>query len=257
MFLSAFIDHLYPFFLIGTRLTALFVLAPAYGGRLLPPQVKLALVIAVSLALHFGFGIGADLVRPNPDGMIMGILREFAVGAGMGLVLDLIFSSIGFAGSIVAPQMGMAISQLIDPQTESMQPLLSTFMTMVGVVFFLAIDGHLTILRGLVDSYRLVPLGSFVFGGGAMNALLDAGEQMFFIAFRLSAPVLALIMFINVGLAVMARAVPQMNVLVVGFIITIGIGILAMALFFPLAGPYMRDFIESALERMMLFLKTV
>lgn len=257
MIISAFFDHLAPVILILTRLSGLFVFAPFFGSTAIQRQVKFALVLTLSVVVHFGFGIGSDYSQADEMELVYGVLREFAVGAGMGLYVTIIFTGIGYAGAIIAPQMGMAISQLMDPQTESIMPLLSTFMNVMAVVFLLSIDGHLLMVRAFYESYRLVPLAGFEFSGNFAVALVEGGGKLFVIALKLCSPVLAVIIFLNVGMAIMARVVPQVNVIVVGFIITISVGIFTLFLVLPLTAPYLKQIIAEALEGMMWILKTV
>jgi len=257
MYLSAYADHIYPLLMVATRISAVFILAPVYGSTLIPRQVKLAILVMLTGVMHFGFSVGMDYSQTDNAVILLDIVREFLVGAGMGLVVQTIFTAIGFAGAIIAPQMGLAISQLIDPQTESMQPVLSTFLNLVGVLFFLAVNGHLMIIEALFQSYKLLPIGRFELTGPFVDALMATGSEMFIIAFKLSAPVLAVIIFLNVGMALMARIVPQVHVIVVGFIVTIAVGMLIMALVTPAMAPYLKEVVVDAVGRMLWLLKTV
>ncbi len=255
MILSAFFDHLPPVLLILTRLSGLVAFAPVFGSNAVPVRVKFALIFMISLILHFGFSIGFQYRQPDANLIVLEILKEFAVGAGMGVVILVLFSGIAYAGSIIAPQMGLAISQLVDPQTRSMMPLLSTVLNIIAVTFFLAIDGHLMLLRAFVDSYRLLPLGDAAITNGFVMYLVKTASQMFVIALKISAPVLAVILFINTGMAIMARVVPQVNVIVVGFIITISAGIVTLALTLPYMLPYWTEFLTDAVGQMLWLLK--
>ncbi len=257
MLISAFFDHMTPLFLILARVSGLVVTAPFWSSGAISARIKMAIVVMITLSLHFGMGIGAELTGFNLSFAILGLISEILVGAGMGLVMALIFAAIGYAGAIIAPQMGLAISQLMDPQSESMQPLLAAFLNLLAVMFFLAIDGHLMILRSLHDSFRLIPLAGFSVTGGFVKGLLDTGSHMFVVAFKLCSPVLGVIMFLNIGMALLARAVPQVNVIVVGFIVTISVGMLTFLLMLPQAGPFLQDVMMDAVSRMMWLLKTV
>lgn len=256
MALSAFFDNLVPFFMINARLIGLLMLSPMYGHAAIPAQVKAAVIMVLSLVLHFGLGIGFHTPQLGTGEMFVGMIREFLTGASMGLVLMIYFAGFAYAAGIIAPQMGMAISQLVDPQTEQMQPLLSTFFTLLGVLLFLAIDGHLIIIKALHDSYRIVPLFGFNLSGEMANELIRISSQIFIIAFKLAVPVLAVIIFLNTGMALIARAVPQVNVLVVGFIITISVGLWILSLLLPALDTFFVQTIHEAFEQMMWLLKT-
>lgn len=252
---AALLDVVVPILLINARLTGLLLFAPVFGHAAVPVPVKAALLMMFSIVLYFGFDVGAGLGSLAPGVWFVAVLTEFMVGSLMALVLQLFFAALTYAGGIVAPQMGMAVSQLMDPQSQTVQPLLSTFFSLVGVLFFLAIDGHLIMLRALYDSYRLVPMTGFTLNGAMIDQLIFLGGQMFIIALKVSAPVLAVIIFLNAGMALMARAVPQVNVLVVGFIITISVGMIAMAMTMPALRPALEQYLLDALEQMLWILK--
>jgi len=243
--------------MINARLSGLFMMAPFFSHSAIPMQVKAAIVILFSLLMHFGLGVGFHAPPMDEYMLVVGIIMEFGAGAAMGLVLTIFFSAISYAAGIIAPQMGMAISQLVDPSTQQMQPLISTFFSLIAVLFFIAINGHHMLLEGLYQSYRLVPLGGFTISSGFSHELLEIGSLLFIIAFKLSAPVLAVIIFMNIGMAIMARAVPQVNVLVVGFIVTISVGMMILSMFLPIFNTFFQELMEEAVSKMMWLLKAV
>lgn len=257
MVLSTLYNHLFPFLMINARITGLLIMAPVFGHSAIPIRVKTAMIILFSLLMYFGLGVGFNSPEITVQMAIIGILVEFATGAAMGVVLTVFFSAVGYAAGIIAPQMGMAISQLVDPSTQQMQPLISTFFSLIAVTFFLVIDGHHMLLEGLYHSYRLVPLGSFSINAAFTEELTNIGSELFIIAFKLASPVLAIIIFMNIGMAIMARAVPQVNVLVVGFIVTISVGMFVLSVFFPVFNTFFEELMEDAVTRMMWLLKTV
>ncbi len=257
MLVTHFYYHLFPLVMIAGRITGLFMFIPVFGSNLVPMQSRAVFVFLLAVVLHLGGDIGMEQMNIGPMEAAYGILFEFLAGAAMGLILVIFFAAISYAGDIVAPQMGMAISQLVDPQTQQMQPVLSTFLNFIAVIFFLSINGHLLVIQGMADSYRLLPLGGFHMTGGLIEALLEQGGQVFILGLKICSPVLAVIMFLNTGMAIMARAVPQVHVIVVGFIITISVGILTLISILPAFEPIFDELMHDAVERMMWLLKTM
>ena len=252
-------SHFIPVLLIVARLSGFVAFAPVFDSSAIPMRVKLSLVLILGVVFHFGFGLGlgAEVPLDSVWPLVGLLIKEFAVGTVMSLTMIFIFSAFSYAGSLIAPQMGLAVSQLLDPQTQSMQPLLGTFFGMIGVIFFLAIDGHLLMIRAFAQSYELVPLGEFRVSGPLIQSLLASAGQLFVLGFKISAPVLAVVIFLNVGMAIMARAVPQVNVLVVGFIITISVGFIVLAIVLPQMGPSVRARLNDMLERALWTLKAI
>jgi len=257
MLFSAFYDHFFPFLLINARLTGLLVFAPVFGHSAIPNRIKGGMIIMFTIIIHFGLGIGFEMGAMPIKDLVVFAIAEFGAGAAMGLAIQLFFSAISYSAGIIAPQMGMAIAQLIDPQSQSMQPLLSTFFSLISIILFLSIDGHLYLLHALSDSYRLVPIGGFTVSGTFIDELIRISSELFSIAFRLAAPILAVIIFMNTGMALLAKAVPQINVLVVGFIITISVGIYILSLVLPALSPVFQDIMMNAVERALWLMKAV
>lgn len=243
--------------MVFSRMTGLFAVAPFFSSPNIIMPLKLSFALLLAIVFHFGFGIGENWVAPTDAQLALGIAREFMTGASMGLIVLLIFTGISYAGSIVAPQMGMAVAQMMDPQAKEMTPVLSAFINLLVVIVFLTIDGHLIMIRAMVDSYRIVPIAGFSVTNELVGMIIQTGGEMFIIAFKMAAPVLAVLLFINTGLGIIARVVPQVNVFVVGFIIAISAGYIAWIFFLPVMRPFMESVINNALEQMLWLLKTV
>lgn len=253
MLVAAAYAHFVPFLLVAARLGGLVTFAPVLDHSAIPARVKLSLVLVLAgvFCLAFGVGKGLNVGLDDPWPILGLLIKEFVTGLILSLSMQCIFSALSFAGSILAPQMGLAVSQLFDPSSQSMQPLLATFLGLVGMLFFLAIDGHLLMIRAFYESYALLPMGGLSVQGPMMQQLVRTAGELFVVGFKLSAPVLAVIVFLNIGMAVMARAVPQVNVIAVGFIITITVGFLSLYFVLPQLGPMLREtflhMIENAL----------
>ena len=122
-------------------------------------------------------------------------------------------------------------------------------MNIFGLSLFLAVDGHLILLKALFQSFETVPLG------GAdpqqmllLNALIKQGGDIFSLGLKIGLPVVCVVLLVNVGLATLARTVPQINIFVIGFLITISIGLLLLGLAIPTTGDVFTKMIEDTLR---------
>jgi len=113
------------------------------------------------------------------------------------------------------------------------------------------------LIKGLAESYRLLPLGEWTLSDGFVEFIMKSAAGMFVIAFTISLPMLAVVLFVNAGMSMMARAVPQMNIFVVGFIVMIGAGLVSTALFLPYYSGYLTHHLMDAMEQMLWLLKTL
>jgi flagellar biosynthetic protein FliR len=135
-------------------------------------------------------------------------------------------------------QMGMALAHVADPVSGGQSSLLGTFCNVLGTLVFFAVGGHLMMLRALRHSFDCWPLGAFASAQFLRHMSVSAGAQAFVMAFQLAAPLLLLAFMVSLTMAVMARLVPQMNVLIVGFPLRIGVGLVGLTLFLPILVRY-------------------
>ena len=170
------------------------------------------------------------LVLPSA-GLSLGlaVIRELLIGFSIGLGATLVFTGIQLAGQIVDIQMGLGMVNVIDPTTTTQISVMGQYYFLVATLVYLAVDGHLFLLKGVVDSFSLVPLGQAHFSPGLGKEMMGLFSQVFFIAFRVGAPVIAALFITNIALGVVARTVPQMNVFIVGMPLTLAVGLIVSA----------------------------
>ena len=119
----------------------------------------------------------------------------------------------------------------------------------MALSLFLAFDGHLMLLRGLFQSFEIVPLGGAVPKTDLIVAtLIEQGSQVFKVGLHIGLPVVCVVLLVNVGLATLARTVPQVNIFVIGFLITITVGLLVLGLSIPFSAQFITGRLEDAVR---------
>lgn len=197
-------------------------------------QMKAALSLTISLLV---FPIISPLVPNFPQTVIgIGLLvgQEALLGFILGFMGRLIFTAVEFGGTIIGYQMGFAAANVFDPQNQRQISLMSQFQSVFAILLFLAFDAHHLFLRAIVHSYRLLPPGNLSISGGGVPFLMDLTGNMFILAVRFSAPVLALLLLSGLVLGIMARVFPQLNVFMLSFPINIGMALLVIGLTFQM-----------------------
>ncbi len=200
--------------LILTRTTALMVTAPVFRGRNVPTMVKAAFALLLALLLR-------PLVS-SPGGLpvtiwgLTGLLvREFLIGASMGYMVQLFFQAVGVAGQLIDTEMGFHMANVLDPLSDSQLPLVGNLFSMLSILLYLSLQGHLLLLRALAESYQLLPLGRFGLPGD-FSLLINACARLLALAVQIALPVIGASIFTSLMFGIMAKAVPQMNVFIVG-----------------------------------------
>ena len=216
------------------RVSGFFISVPFLGHRAVPAVIK----IPIALTLAFAVGpvvTGLSPMQPDSLWQLGGwAMSEIAVGAIIGFGFATLFFAIRMAGDIVGLQMGFAIVNIIDPNTTGQVSLIGEFKYILALLILLVIDGHHMMITALVDSYRLIPIGTAHFGDGAFNQIVRLTATAFITAVKIGAPMMITLLLTEVALGIVARTVPQMNIFIVGFPLKIGIGFLVLGASLPL-----------------------
>lgn len=236
------------FLLLFSRVTGLFVTAPVLGNPTVPAQLRVALAAAVALlALP---AAGAARLPDSLAALAPLALRELVIGMLLGLVPTLLLAAVQFGGELLDVDLGFSIVSTLDPLNQQPLPLLGNFQYLLALLFFLAVDGHHGLLLAVLGSFRLLPPGAPPGDlAGLDRHVLSVAGEIFRLGLSLAAPVLVALFLATVAIAVVGRAVPQMNVFVVGLPVKTGAGLALLAALVPLYGATFRALFERMLAQ--------
>ena len=230
------LDQFHVFLLVLLRVSALLMVAPIFGHRTWLARAKVGLAFTVSIILY---PLVAETTPEIPAGVLpyaLMMIKEILMGVVMGFVVLLLFVSIQFAGQLAGLQMGFGIVNVIDPQSSNHVSIMGQFLNVLAILLLLSLNGHHTILTGLVTSFETIPLGGVELKVGLMYKMITLTTQVFVIAVQISAPIMTALFLVTAALGVLARTVPQMNVFMVGFPVQITVGLGAFLVCLPLFG---------------------
>jgi len=233
--MSSFILQALPgFLLVFCRITAFFVTAPLLSMRSVPAQFRIG--IAFFMTLFTFMSIDAELMQFDAAYILM-VIREVLIGILLGFVAYLFFTVVQMSGSFVDMQMGLGITNVIDPMTGVQSPLIGNFKFMLALLLFLALDGHHYLLTAIMNSYDWVPLDnaffSRIYEGSITTFLLKTLGTMFVLAFQMTAPMIVALFLVDVGLGMLARSAPQFNVFILGLPLKSMVGFIIMLVMVP------------------------
>ncbi len=234
------------FLLVLVRASAIFLTAPVLGNTIVPARVKVGLAGMLALIITpmlLNVPIKADI--DSVWGIVPAVIAELMLGVLIGLLAQFFFVAVQFAGQVVGLQMGFGMASVFDPHFGATVSVTGQFYLLVGILVFLLLDGHHWVLIALQKSFVTIPLGSFTFDAQALGMLLQASNDLFWVALMLMAPVLGVLVLGEIAMAIVARIMPQMNVFVAAFPVKIALGVVTMAVSFPL----LISFLGSETER--------
>lgn len=203
------------FLLILVRVVAFFVTLPLFSYRTIPNQFKIGIAFFLSLTMFYTLDFSGVQIE---EVYIFLILKEAIVGLSIGLIAYIIISAIQIAGGFIDFQMGFAIANVVDPQTGAQSPLTGQYFYMITLLFLLSVDGHHLLIDGIFYSYEFIPIDKFIpfHDGMIAEFIVHTFNKMFLIAFQMAIPIVGCLFLVDVALGIIARAVPQLNVFVVG-----------------------------------------
>lgn len=222
------LPHLPAFVLVLMRMTGLFVFAPLFGSNLVPARVKVMLALTLSVCVY-------PLLPPQvpvtaaPMSLAFAGAGELLIGMAIGYGAALPLIAMQMAGRLMGQQLGLGFSELIDPTADEQDEPLSRLLYLVALALFLLMDGHHAVLAVLIGSYQNVPLGGYTMEGKLLHAMVGLLGSMLELAVRIAAPLLTLVFLETVTMGFLARTVPQLNILSVGFPLRIVLGLALLA----------------------------
>jgi flagellar biosynthetic protein FliR len=222
-------------FLICLSRVAGFVGAvPVLLANQTPPQIKVGLVVMVSLLLFPVMAPQLNDFTFTPGTLLLVMVAEVLLGSMIGLIARMIFTAVEYGGTVIGYQMGFAAANIFDPQSERQLALISQFQNVFAILIFLAIDGHHIFFQLAVKSYTLLPPGHFNISGEAIPYLITLSSKIFTLGIQFSAPILAVLLLSGLSLGILARVFPQLNVFLLSFPLNISISFTVIALTLPL-----------------------
>jgi flagellar biosynthetic protein FliR len=219
------------FMIILVRVGGILAAWPILGSRVIPLHIKTGLVVALSIVLFPVIHLPA--LPTDPLKLSAGMTGEFLVGLVIGLAVRFIFVGIELAGDLIGSQMGLSMMQLFDPMSAHQVPLISQFQTVLASLIFLALNAQVMVVRVIAESFELIPPFGAHLSGALLEEVLRLSHGLFVIAMKLAAPILAVVLLVNLGLAIMGRSVPQLNVFITSFPVSIAAGFLVMGAALP------------------------
>jgi flagellar biosynthetic protein FliR len=218
------------FLLVFARAGTMVMLLPGLGEQTVSPRLRLAIALvlaAVLLPLHRrAYHIDPSALGPA---LVM-LVEEIIVGAVLGLTARLTISALEVAGSVIAQQLGLGFVTAVDPTQGEQGVILGNFFTMLGLTLFFATDMHHLVIAALNDSYSLFEPGEVPATGDVAALFTKTVSGAFRIGIQLSAPFLVFGLLFNLGLGVLSRLMPQMQVFFVALPLSILIGLLFLLL---------------------------
>ena len=238
-------SQLLAFILVLVRVSGIIATAPVFGSSNIPPQIKVVLSLMLALILYPFIPL-ITVYPDRPDHYIILIASEMLIGLVLGIIARFLFGAVEFAGTVIGFQMGLGMAMVFDPQSQEQISLVGRFENATATLIFLAMDGHLIVLQALVRSYSVLPPGGASISRPLVENLTELSASVFVIGLQIGAPLIVALFLANAIVGLLARSVPQIQVFVVGFPLTLMLGFIF--LFFGM--PFFAQAVHQMFEKL-------
>jgi flagellar biosynthesis protein FliR len=211
---------------MGLRVSGLMLFAPFFGSAVIPPRIKIVLVIAITAVLY-------PVYSPHLQAVTMAhwpvlVASETMVGIAMGIATNVVFEAAQMAGQVLSVQMGYSLVNILDPNTQVDSTVVAFFHQSLAMLIFLGLDVHHWILRAVANSFEYLPPGSATLNPMFVKAVLHEGAVVLDLGIQIAAPVLAATLLADVVLGLMGKASPQMPLMLLGPAIKSMLGVVVL-----------------------------
>jgi flagellar biosynthesis protein FliR len=216
------------------RIGACFMVAPLFGASMVPARVRV--VLAAAMAALIAPRLPAlPAVSPLSGAGVLITLQQVLIGVALGFCLQLAFDAVTLGGQMLANSMGLSFAFNLDPQRggSSSTPALGQLFTLLVVLTFLALNGHLRLLETLVQSFSTLPIGVDGLGAAGLHSVVAWGSHLFAGALAIALPGITALLVVHLAFGVVSRAAPSLNLFAIGFPVTLVCGLVIVMFGLP------------------------
>lgn len=236
------------FFWPLSRIAAMMMASPIFNTRQIPVRFRLLLAVLITILVQ-------PVLRPSPvisvfstDALLV-LLQQIGIGLALGFVLQMAFNALIFGGQVMAYSMGLGFANMMDPANGVQVPVVAQFWLILAMLAFLMLNGHLVLISAIIDTFAVLPVATDGLGRAGIWELLGWASRMFAAGLLMAMPVIVALLLINIGLGVVSRAAPQLNVFAVGFPITLMMGFVLIWITLPQVMGNFSSLISEAFAR--------
>ncbi|MCU7943039.1 MAG: flagellar biosynthetic protein FliR [Candidatus Thiodiazotropha sp. (ex Cardiolucina cf. quadrata)] len=232
------------------RISAMLVAIPLFSSRQIPARFRLFMMILITLLV-------APTLPPQPQADVLShigfiiLLQQILIGVMMGFILQMVFGALVFGGQVIAYSMGLGFASMVDPANGVQVPVVAQFYLILATLLFLIFNGHLLSIELIADSFDTMPVAM---DGLSRNGLLEVvawGSRLFTGGLLIALPIVGAMLMVNMGMGVVMRAAPQLNIFSIGFPITMLLGFALIWVTLPNVFSVFNELLDEAFQHLM------
>lgn len=227
------------------RVSIIMFMLPIFSTNNIPVAVKGAATIVFTLAVWPHLALSGTDMPAHPFDVALMAIGEIFIGLVLGMAINFLFMGIQSGGELLGFQMGFTMINFADPLTGNNTGIAAYFLWMTALLTFLALDGHLYMIKGFAESFRILPPGALLISDHLLWDVLNLSRNIFILALKIAAPVMVALFCVETGLGLVARTSPQIHIMEFGFPIKIGVGFFFVGLLLVIMSQQIETFIQG------------
>jgi len=244
-------DFFWPLMRIGAMMMA----APVFSVRQIPVRFRLLLAVLVTLLVQPVLPTSPVVSVFSTDALMLAA-QQIGIGVALGFLMQMTFNALVFGGQVMAYSMGLGFANMMDPANGVQVPVVSQFWLILAMLAFLLMNGHLILITAIVDTFTVLPVASDGLSRAGIWELLSWASRMFAAGVLMAMPVIISLLLVNIGMGVVSRAAPQLNIFAIGFPITLLMGFVLIWVTLPQVMNNFGSLVSEAFERSAVVLST-
>ncbi len=252
--LTGSLDIFYTFLIVLLRVSAIIVLAPIFSSSSIPNTIKIAFAFVFSMVIYPSVKDYIHIVDFSVLNLTVITIRELILSAALAFCVHFVWAGIELGAQLVGFMMGFSIANVLSPEENLQISILAEFESIMAILIFLIINGHHIFIKAMVDSFKMVPVGGFFLNHSSFVILSRLTAMMFSVTFKILAPAIIALVVTNVVFGLIARTMPQINIMIVAFPLSIGIGLFILGVSFSYSAYVIMGYYNSALSYIYAFL---
>ena len=229
------------------RVLAVFTSAPIFSSRAFPLRARVGLALLIAIAAEPSL-TGQPVISITGPDALGAVFQQVGIGLAIGFTVRLVFASVELAREVVGFQMGLNFASFFNPSLNTQSSAVATFFGQMSTFLFVVMNGHLMILMAVIKSFEAFPVDQNFLVALSSLKLYNLGADLFATGLWIALPMIGMLMFVNLGLGIVSRVAPQMNIYAIGFPITLTVGLMGIAVTLPMLDQPMMTLMERAID---------
>ena len=243
-------EQLMGYLLVFARVGAWVWITPPFGGRFLPPLVRIIAGLAFAIPMTPTAIASSGGISLDPADLLLQFALQIAIGVALGLICMILLSAVQSAGSIIDVAGGFSLDAAYDPLMQQQSTVIARVYQLIAGVLLLVSGAYLILFAGFARTFEALPIGADLNLGVTAGALTEALGMSFVAILQIAGPIIAILLITDIGLGLLTRVAPTINIFVLSFPVKIGMTLLLVGLAIPQITPALAGLTDSSVDAM-------